>query len=67
MGNLGQRSHCSLGSFKGAVLKPKKCSYKEDTWVSRAVLSTDYDDVSLFLERNPGLYQKEGQSWLKNG
>ena len=33
--------------------------------VNRAVLSTDYDGVSLFSKKNPGLYKKEAQSWLK--
>ena len=33
--------------------------------VSRAVLSTDYDGVSLFSKKNTVLYEKEAQSWLK--
>ena len=31
----------------------------------KAVLSTDYDGLSLFSIKNPGSYQKEDQSWLK--
>ena len=48
-----------LGSFKGVVL--------ELNWVSKAVLSTDYDGVSLFSKKNPGLYEKEAKSCIKNG
>ena len=40
---------------------------KELNWVNRAVLSTDYDGVGLFSKKNPALYEKEAQSWLKNG
>ena len=37
--------------------------------VSRAVLSTDYDGVSIFPKKNPRLYKKKGsklaEKWIK--
>ena len=47
-----ERSHCVLGRFKGVVFLPQKWSYKGLNWVSRAVLSADYDGVSIFDKRN---------------
>jgi len=40
-------------------------SYKELDWVSRTVLYTDYDDVSLFSKKNEGKSKKVAQSSLK--
>ena len=57
--NLFKGAIAFSGGFKGVVLKPYKWSYKEQTWVSRAVLSTDYDCVSLFSKKNPGIYHSK--------
>ena len=37
----------------------------ELNWVSRVVLSNDYNDVSLFEKIIPGICEEEAQSWLK--
>ena len=46
-----QRSHCILGSFKSVVFMSQEWSQKGLNWVSRAVLSANYDDVSLFSKK----------------
>ena len=52
------------GVLKGQVGNPKNGDIRRQNWVGRAVLSIDNDGVSLFSMKNPGLYQKEAQSWL---
>ena len=47
--NQYQRGYCILRRVKN-VKTPTICSRKEPNWVSKAVLSTDKDDVDLFLK-----------------
>ena len=47
------------------MLNPQKWYYKGLNCVSRAVLLTDHDGVSIYCYKNTGLYQKEYQSLIK--
>jgi len=48
-------------------LKPQTWPQKELNWVNRTILSTDYDGVGLFSKKGQAIYEKDAQSWLKNG